>query len=74
MANEVNIIVKMTEDITDATKSMTSASRSLNKEFEALPGAAKGHKNALLSRRAKEMLTEDKDDKANYKKHNVKTD
>lgn len=44
VANEVSIIVKMTEDVTDATKSMTSASRSLNKEFEALPGAVKGHK------------------------------
>lgn len=44
MANEVNIIVKMTEDITGSMKSMTGASRSLSKEFEALPGAVKGIK------------------------------
>ena len=44
MANEVSIIVKMSEDITDPMKSMTGASKALNKEFEALPGAVKGHK------------------------------
>ena len=67
MANEVNIIVKMTEDITGSLKSMTGASRSLSKEFEALPGAVKGHKNALPSRRAKEMLTKDSNYGNNYK-------
>ncbi len=36
MANEVSIIVKMTEDITGPMKSMTGASKALNKEFEAL--------------------------------------
>lgn len=44
MANEVSIIVKMSEDITGPMKSMTGASKALNKEFEAFPDAAKGHK------------------------------
>lgn len=52
MANEVNIIVKMTEDITGSMKSMTGASRSLSKEFEALQrqGAALGTRYESLNK------------------------
>lgn len=59
MANEVNIIVKMTEDITGSMKSMTGASRSLNKEFEALQrqGAALGTRYESLNKSYAESMT-----------------
>lgn len=60
MANEVNIIVKMTEDITAPTKKITSASRSLNKEFEALQrqGAALGTRYESLNKSYAESVAE----------------
>lgn len=60
MANEVNIIVKMTEDITAPTKKITSASRSLNKEFEALQrqGAALGTRYESLNNAYAENLAQ----------------
>lgn len=59
MANEVNIIVKMTEDITGSMKSMTGASRSLNKEFESLErqGAALGTRYESLNKSYAESMT-----------------
>ena len=60
MANEVNIIVKMTEDITAPTKKITSASRSLNKEFEVLQrqGAALGTRYESLNKSYAESVAE----------------
>ena len=60
MANEVNIVIKMTEDITGSMKSMTGASRSLNKEFEALQrqGAALGTRYGTLNEAYAQNMTE----------------
>lgn len=60
MANEVNIVIKMTEDITGSMESMTGASRSLNKEFEALQrqGAALGTRYGTLNEAYAQNMTE----------------
>lgn len=60
MANEVNIVIKMTEDITGSMKSMTGASKALNKEFEALQrqGAALGTRYGTLNEAYAQNMTE----------------
>lgn len=60
MANEVSIIVKMSEDITGPMKNMTGASKALNKEFEALQrqGAALGTRYESLNKSYAENMTQ----------------
>lgn len=60
MANEVSIIVKMSEDITGPMKSMTGASKALNKEFEALQrqGTALGTRYESLNKSYAENMTQ----------------
>ena len=60
MANEVSIVMKMTDNISGSMKSIASSSRSLNKEFEALQGKARalGTRYEVLRKLSAENRTE----------------
>lgn len=60
MANEVNIVVKMTEDVIAPIKKMSGASKSLNKELEALErqGKALGTRYDSLNKSYAQNMTQ----------------